>query len=234
MTAQRKAEDFVTALQDFGTRPGIFNPWLEVDLDYDASKKSPDIRAENLVRYLAERVGVAENALIAEAPGYQGCHFSGIAMTSERILLGHLQHKGIHAHHVFQGATQRTSKLGPKTPEKGANEPTATIVWGHMANENVCTRSVVLWNTFAFHPHKGESLTNRRPSPDEVEKGRYLLEMFIDMFPKANLVPIGRVAEETLANMSIACTPYVRHPANGGAALFRAGVSAHWKGFVKP
>lgn len=229
MTAQRKAEAFVDALRKFGTLPGVFNPWLEVDPVNDASKRSPDIRAENLTRYLAERIGVAKHALIAEAPGYQGCHFSGIAMTSERILLGHLEGSGIPASHVFNGAVERTSKIGPKTPANGANEPTATIVWGHIAASQICPRSVVLWNTFAFHPMGSGYLTNRRPTDPELHAGQPLLEQFIDLFSDATLVPIGRVAEGTLGGMGISCKPYVRHPAYGGANEFRDGVSQHWK-----
>ena len=225
MNRDRKAEAFVEALQRAKKMPGVFNPWRDVDRENDASRRAPEIRAEHLARYLSERAGRATHALVAEAPGYQGCHFSGVPMTSERILLGHLRHKGIATEHVFAGDAERTSKLGPKTPALGANEPTATIVWGALMASGACPRSVVLWNTFAFHPMADGYLTNRRPTRSEVIKAAHLLEQFIDLFAGAHILPVGRVAEETLASMELACSPYIRHPANGGASAFRLGLA---------
>lgn len=103
MVARHKAEKFVEALQNFPELPGVFNPWRDVDPLHDQSAKSPEIRADHLVRYLTERIDLADNVLIAEAPGYQGCHFSGIAMTSERILLGYQEHNNIRPNDVFHG-----------------------------------------------------------------------------------------------------------------------------------
>lgn len=225
MTTRHQAEQFVAALQRFPTLPGVFNPWADYDTEYDTSPRNADVRAEHLVRYLTERIGVATNVLIAEAPGYQGCHFSGLAMTSERILLGHHKHNNVHPEDVFQGAATRTSKdskLG------GFNEPTATIVWTAIKQSGTEPRKVVLWNSFAFHPMKDSWLTNRKPTPAELAQARHLLEHFLSLFPGAGVVPVGRVAEDILANMGIPCSGYVRHPANGGATEFRSGMGAYW------
>lgn len=230
MSLERKAEAFVEALQRAKKMPGVFNPWRDIDRENDASRSAPEIRAGHLVRYLTERAGRATHALIAEAPGFQGCHFSGVPMTSERILLGHLRHKGIATEHVFEGPAERTSKLGPKTPALGANEPTATIVWGAVMAAGACPRSVVLWNTFAFHPMADGYLTNRRPTRAELDKAAHLLEQFIDLFPGAQILPVGRIAEETFASMEIECSSYIRHPANGGATEFRQGLSRYLSG----
>lgn len=225
MTAQHKAEKFVEALQGFPALTGVFNPWVDVDLVNDQSIKSPEIRADHLVRYLAERIDLADNVLIAEAPGYQGCHFSGIAMTSERILLGNQTHNGVHPEDVFLGKGTMTSKH----TKNGANEPTATIVWKAIKQSGTDTRKIVLWNSFAFHPMKNGYLTNRKPTWNELQQAQYLLEHFLSLFSTSFVIPIGRVAEDILGNLGIACSPYVRHPANGGATSFRTGMQCYWK-----
>jgi len=107
----------------------FFNPWYQKDPEHDISDNGPKIRKKQLTHYLEERLATAKYLFIAEALGYQGGHFTGIAMTSERILLGH--HKSVHgipADGAFQSIdAQRTSK--PEVNEKGMSEPTATIMW---------------------------------------------------------------------------------------------------------
>ena len=58
-----------------------FNPWKDTDLRYEV-ENAPSIRKEQLHDYLSRRVGKAKLLLIAEACGYQGGHFTGIAMTA--------------------------------------------------------------------------------------------------------------------------------------------------------
>jgi len=66
----------------------VFNPWWEVDKQNDVGPNSPAIRRKQLRAYLRKRIGKAKLAVIGEALGYRGGHFSGIPMTSERMLLG--------------------------------------------------------------------------------------------------------------------------------------------------
>lgn len=215
-----QASDFLKALQAFPVQDGVFNPWVDHDTEHDTSPQSPEWRAEHLHAYFAERVGRAKWLLIAEAPGYQGCHFSGIAMTSERILLGGLASRGIEASDVIHVQPRRTSRED-KLPPAGANEPTATVIWSQLKGLGLDTREVVLWNAFAFHPHKpGQWLTNRAPTGKEVASGRPLLEQFLAMYPEATPVAVGRVSQGLLGQMGIAA-PAVRHPSMGGASQFR-------------
>jgi len=215
-----QVSDFIQALQATPARDGVFNPWAQHDTDHDASPLSPAWRAEHLHAYFAERVGRAKWLLIAEAPGYQGCHFSGIAMTSERILLGGLAGKGIVATDVISTTPRRTSHTD-KLPANGANEPTATVVWTQLKSLGLDPREVVLWNAFAFHPHKpGDWLTNRKPTRSEVASGRALLEQFIAMYDQASVVAVGRVSQGLLGELGIQA-PDVRHPSMGGASKFR-------------
>jgi hypothetical protein len=66
----------------------VFNPWWEFDKENDIGPHSPAIRRKHLAVYFRERLGKARLAIVGEALGYRGGHFSGIPMTSERMLLG--------------------------------------------------------------------------------------------------------------------------------------------------
>jgi len=128
--------------------PHVFNPWWETDLEHDLDGNSPRIRREQLSQYLLERQG-AKFLLVGEGLGYQGGHFTGIAMTSERILLGHMLHKGITPEQVFSGIkSRRTSR--PDIKENGFSENTATIVWGYLAEAGYNSRDFLFWNAFPW------------------------------------------------------------------------------------
>ena len=92
-------------------RGAVFNPWWQVDADNDLGRHAPRIRREQLRAYFSDRIGKARLALIGEALSYRGGHFTGIAMTSERILLGGATDGGIEPRDVFGGLLpRRTSK----------------------------------------------------------------------------------------------------------------------------
>jgi hypothetical protein len=80
-------ERFVRLLKQ--SPPGaVFNPWWEADKQNDVGHNAPAIRRKQLAAYLRNRLGMVRLVVIGEALGYRGGHFSGIPMTSERILLG--------------------------------------------------------------------------------------------------------------------------------------------------
>src|SRR6266853_1056224 len=110
--------------------PGaVFNPWWQVDEQNDIGPGAPAIRRKQLRAYLQKRVGKANIAVIGEAVGYRGGHFSGIPMTSERLLLGRNKKIELSPSDLLSDLKpQRTSKA-EKCPD-GFSETTATIVWG--------------------------------------------------------------------------------------------------------
>src|SRR6516225_10446876 len=80
-------DDFLRLLKH---SPGdaVFNPWWEVDKQNDTGRNAPAVRRKQSHAYLRKRLRGANVAIIGEAIGYRGGHFSGIPMMSERILLG--------------------------------------------------------------------------------------------------------------------------------------------------
>lgn len=214
-------DHLLTLLKDTPDGP-FFNPWYQQDKTNDKSEEAPAIRRRQLQAYLEARMDRAKYLCIAEAVGYQGGHFTGVAMTSERILLGH--HKSVHgipADGVFERLQpQRTSK--PSLKKKGMTEPTATIMWKAIYNLGIDPFEVVLWNALAWHPYNPDEgmLSNRTPTDEELKQGYPSLKAFLSLFPDAQCIAVGRKCEQSLTNFGISYIP-VRHPANGGAPKFR-------------
>ncbi len=83
----KEIDDFLLLLRK-SPSGAVFNPWWEVDDQNDIGRHAPAIRRRQLRAYLRKRLRKANVAIIGEALGYRGGHFSGIPMTSERLLLG--------------------------------------------------------------------------------------------------------------------------------------------------
>lgn len=224
----KKIEDFIETLKNFDMdkMDNVFNPWKDYDENHDFDKYSPEIRCCNLCKYLTARKD-ATYILIAEAPGFQGCHFSGVPMTSERLILQDKYGLGKIGLNL-----QRTSKTNltnvPKIVQDfGFCEPTATIVWNQIVDEiGIDSKDFVLWNAFPFHPYKYENnmLTNRKPKKKEILDTKIILSLFLELFDKKQrIICIGNVSKNTLGNILKVDFKLdkVRHPANGGANDFR-------------
>lgn len=213
-------EQFVASLSHY-QGAAVFNPWKDVDFQHDQGDRGPEIRRRQLLNYLQERIGIADILLCAEAIGYQGGHFSGIPMTSERLLLGGLQHKNLHPEMVFKNISpQRTSRLD--LMPQGFTEPTATIVWGFLVDHGIDPRRVVLWNAFPWHPYHLDKgmLSNRTPKDTELAVGHQMLKQLLKLGQFKQTVAIGEKSALQLQQLGIAAIK-VRHPANGGAGKFR-------------
>ena len=151
--------------------------------------------------------------LVGEASGYQGCRYSGISFTSERLLL--------------EGAIPRIPKPETRlsTRRLPFSEPSATIVWKALNRLQIASNTI-LWNALQLHPHRlGELWTNRTPIPDELALGKPALQLLVQTFPSAKVVAIGKKSEYLLMTMGIEPAAAVRHPANGGATAFATGMA---------
>lgn len=203
----------------------VFNPWWEADAQNDIASSAPTIRRKQLHAYLEKRLGKAQLAVIGEALGYRGGHFSGIPMTSERLLLGRSKKLQLRPSDViFDLKPRRTSK--PEKCPDGFSEPTATIVWGTLLKLGVRPDEFVLWNAFPWHsfdPHRG-MLSNRMPNEPERAAGLPVLNGFLELFPCEQVVALGKIAAAQLEQLRV--NAYcVRHPASGGARLFRQQIA---------
>src|SRR5207237_7450067 len=99
--------------------------------------------------YLVARLKKSLLAIVGEALGYLGGHFTGIAMTSERILLGENKIDGLEPEQICLGIKpRRTSKPGKS--RHGFSEPTATIVWSRLLRLGLSPEEFVLWNAFPW------------------------------------------------------------------------------------
>ncbi|MDP6923178.1 MAG: uracil-DNA glycosylase [Candidatus Scalindua sp.] len=198
----------------------VFNPWFCRDEENDIDSDSPAIRLSQLKQYMLERKN-AKYLLVGEALGYQGGHFTGIAMTSERILLGKMRHKSITPGHVFSGIEPRRTSM-PSVKKDGFTEPTATIVWERLITSGFDMRDFILWNALPWHPYKPEKgiLSNRTPSDGEFEKGKPVMLALLESVNVTKVIAVGEKSRIQLGEMGIDAS-MVRHPANGGAPKFR-------------
>jgi hypothetical protein len=223
MSAQ-SVEKFIRLLKK--SPPGaVFNPWWEVDKQNDISPNSPGIRRKQLRAYFCERLGNARLAVIGESLGYRGGHFSGIAMTSERLLLGRSKKVRLRSNDFFSDIHPRRASKTEKCPD-GFSEPTATIVWGTLLRLGPKPDQFVLWNAFPWHSfdRRRGMLSNRMPKKSEQAAGLPVLKSFLSLFPCEEIIALGNVAAAQLQQLGVNAH-CVRHPASGGAKLFRQQIA---------
>jgi hypothetical protein len=219
-----QVEKFITRLKK-SPSGAVFNPWWQVDNENDIGRSAPSIRRKQLGAYLQKRLDGVELAIIGEAVGYRGGHFSGIPMTSERILLGKMKDGGIESQRIFSSIKpRRTSK--PARCSEGFSEPTATIVWSTLLKLGVSPEEFVLWNAFPWHsfdPRRG-MLSNRMPNKSEQAAGAPVIKAFLKLFPCKQVVALGKIAAAQLEELGVDSRS-IRHPASGGAKLFRQQIA---------
>ncbi|WKL04617.1 hypothetical protein Q0F98_17685 [Paenibacillus amylolyticus] len=98
---QQQIREFVAGIQAYVSPVNVINPWRDYVKGDDIGPEAVKIRSEHLVRYLEPRMSKARYIFIAEAVGYQGARFSGVPLTSERMVTGN--HLMVNHQMIFAG-----------------------------------------------------------------------------------------------------------------------------------
>ena len=216
-------DDFLAVLE---AGPGdcrcVFNPWRDHDdRDRAPTSRTPQARRANMAAYLEARRTHARVILLGEAPSHRGCRFTGVAFCSETELV----HKADLVAHKPLALTSRDAETKPQ------RERSAFVIWGEIER---CARpyQVVLWNAFPWHPYLADDgregpcgpASNRKPRLPEVAQGRRAFDALLRCFTRrVEVFAVGKVAQNALERWEEApFAGYIRHPAQGGEALFRS------------
>jgi uracil-DNA glycosylase len=107
-------------------------------------------------------------------------------------------------------------------------------VWSTLLKLGVKPDEFVLWNAFPWHsfdPRRG-LLSNRMPNKSEQAAGLPVLKAFLELFPCEQVVALGKIAAAQLEHIGVDARR-VRHPASGGAKLFREQITKIRKSDIK-
>ncbi|MCU1413657.1 MAG: hypothetical protein JWN80_997 [Microbacteriaceae bacterium] len=177
---------------------------------YDESTEHGALRLRNLRRYfgLMQAAG-STTLLLAEAPGWRGMTVTGIPFTSVKQLL---TRPGL----ITAGAEGDGFELPADPPALW--EASSAVVWNTIAGWT--GPPPTSWPVYPHHPfERGNPLTNRTPRPAEVRGGTAIALHLADALGIELIVSVGRKAQAAMLASGVE-TIAVRHPAQGGAAIF--------------
>ena len=183
----------------------LFNPYRDRRNDLDVPD-APAHRRNNLRQYLQCFDEAPRLFLLLEAPGPWGCRFSGVPVTSESQLTD--------PDFPIDG-TATSQKDVPIT------EYSASIFWRVL---QPYFPHFFVWNSLPLHPHDADDpLSIRTPRRSEVREWHDLLRELINTLDPDRTIGVGRKGERALDEVGADPT-YVRHPSQGGANKFEAGM----------
>lgn len=192
-----------------------FNPYRDRHTDYDVPDATA-LRRDNLRSYLNCFDEAPPVFLLLEAPGPWGCRFSGVPVTSEAQLAD--------PNFPIDGSTTSTK-------DEPITEYSASIFWRVLEPH---FPHFFVWNSLPLHPHDpGEPLSIRTPRRTEVREWNELLSDLLDILQPERTIGVGRKGERALQEVDADPT-YVRHPSQGGAKKFEAGIGEIMQGIDPP
>jgi uracil-DNA glycosylase len=205
MEKQKNVEVLLEKLAKRESTDTVFNPYRDKYI------------LNNLREYFTYLIRQGSSVmLVGEAPGYNGCRWTGIPFTS-----GFMVRKS--SHKMFKEIGERIFvKLIAK-------EASAKVMWEFLGIDKPVP---VLWNSFPFHPHdEVDAESNRKPLSSELQEGVEYLKIVYDIFRPKTICSLGRVGEKTLKKTFPGVDIiYIRHPSRGGKEKFQKGMKS-LKGF---
>jgi hypothetical protein len=208
---------FVEQLSAVLSGPGLNN-------FFDHTDPANSHRRRNLETYLQEMLDRSPKVLLlGEAPGFRGMRITGVPFTNRTM---------------FEGPANRFGLFGPGKgyvlPAEAAGvaaEPTATVMWGVLAELEFLP---LLWSACPWHTHQpGQPLSNRTPTAAEAGLGTPLWQSLVELFRIETVVAVGNVAHRSLLRSGLDA-PKVRHPAHGGRSGFKRGLEELLSAGMKP
>lgn len=179
---------------------------------YTAKTTEGRTRLHNLQVYFTQALPLHPTVLlIGEAPGYQGTYRTGVNFCSEALMFGPANKFGI-----FGGTAAGYQRVF--SGDRIWKEPSSTVVW-HLFEQ--LPNIPVVWPAFPMHPYKpGNELSNRTPTASELAIGAPLIRQLIEILQPTQIAALGNTGAKLLTDIGIEAVK-IRHPAHGGAPLFR-------------
>ena len=188
---------------------------------YHGDTEEAEDRRKNLLYYLEMIKEINPTHLfVGEAPGRYGCYLTGIPFTDEHTLVHNPLFQSLDC--LVKALMELDSSIKPQ------REGTATTIWSCLTLLPHSSLPL-MWNIYPFHPSSrpanylsANDRNNRRPSPKELKLGLSVLKELLQYFNIDTIIAIGRVSEKVLKK-EFPNISYIRHPAHGGTAKFKAG-----------
>jgi hypothetical protein len=203
---ERIISAFETQLYGAASSETAFNPYRDANPELDVEGAAV-IRRQNLEAYIRAHPERPPVLVMMEAPGPWGCRFTGVPVTSEAQLLDA----------GFPLSGQRTSHA-----DEPMTEYSASIFWRVMLP---FFPRFFIWNTVPLHPHKPDKPTSiRTPSIADIKAWVPLSIAVVEALEPERILCVGRKAERLIEKELGREAVYIRHPSQGGATLFGAGM----------
>jgi uracil-DNA glycosylase len=212
----RRFDRFIDDLSRVALSPRACNQFARDGRD----ARGNAVRRRNLRLYLEELGAIGPSLLlVGEAVSHRGGRLTGIPFVSEAVMLSGVE--------LANGTCVLGSESGYRKADlltRVSTEASATMVWGTIRNIEPLP---LLWNAFPFHPFvAGNPLSNRMPTPAELEIGAPFAMRLIRLFDIERVAAIGNQASFTLTGIGVVHEK-VRHPSQGGKNKFVAGMARH-------